>query len=497
MANLHQLLKAMVDQGASDLHITTGSPPQLRIDGELVPLQAPQPADAGRDQAAVLLDSHRRPEAQVRGGERARPVVRREGALAVPAQHLHAARRGGGRVPHHSVQDPHVPGAGPAADRARSSSKRPRGLILVTGPTGSGKSTTLASIIDKINTDRHEHIMTIEDPIEYLHPHKNCLVNQREVGADTQSFKTALKYILRQDPDVVLVGEMRDLETIEAALVIAETGHIAFATLHTNSAVQTINRILDVFPPYQQPQVRAQLSFVLEGIMSQALLGQGHGRRPGAGARGDGSQPRHPQPHPRRQGAPDLLVRCRSARRSSACRPSTSRWRRCLARKLIRMEEAFGRTSDPDELKNIIASGGGAWRCPGHQVPTGRWPSAEQGRRQIGDAEPGGEVERFGPVGASMLRTRRSTKLGEESHGSGLASPKTQPVPPREQGAGLSLGGEDPRGRGEEGRDGGERRRRRSRPASCRWACRPPRSEEEPPRRQHQPRRGASPARTS
>ncbi len=155
--------------------------------------------------------------------------------------------------------------------------KRPRGLILVTGPTGSGKSTTLASMIDKINTDRHEHIMTIEDPIEYLHPHKNCLVNQREVGADTRNFKTALKYILRQDPDVVLVGELRDLETIEAALTIAETGHTCYATLHTNSAVQTINRVLDVFPPYQQPQVRAQLSFVLEGVMSQSLVAKASG----------------------------------------------------------------------------------------------------------------------------------------------------------------------------------------------------------------------------
>ena len=155
--------------------------------------------------------------------------------------------------------------------------KKPRGLVLVTGPTGSGKSTTLASIIDKINTERHEHIITIEDPIEYLHPHKNCVVNQREVGADTHSFKKALKYILRQDPDVVLIGEMRDLETIEAALVTSETGHMAFGTLHTNSCVQTINRILDVFPPYQQPQVRAQLSFVLEGVLSQALLPKASG----------------------------------------------------------------------------------------------------------------------------------------------------------------------------------------------------------------------------
>ena len=149
--------------------------------------------------------------------------------------------------------------------------------------------------------------MTIEDPIEYLHPHKNCLVNQREVGADTRSFKTALKYILRQDPDVVLVGEMRDLETIEAALVIAETGHVCFGTLHTNSCVQTINRILDVFPPYQQPQIRAQLSFVIEGVMSQALLPEG-GQAGAVPCPGDhGPQPGHPEPHPRGQGPPDLL----------------------------------------------------------------------------------------------------------------------------------------------------------------------------------------------
>jgi twitching motility protein PilT len=148
----------------------------------------------------------------------------------------------------------------------------------VTGPTGSGKSTTLASIIDAINVERQEHIITVEDPIEYLHPHKRCVVNQREVGSDTHSFKNALKYILRQDPDVVLLGELRDLETIEAALTIAETGHLCFATLHTNGAVQTMNRIIDVFPTNQQQQVRTQLSFVLEGILSQTLLPRVDGR---------------------------------------------------------------------------------------------------------------------------------------------------------------------------------------------------------------------------
>jgi twitching motility protein PilT len=156
--------------------------------------------------------------------------------------------------------------------------ERPRGLVLVTGPTGSGKSTTLASMIDKINTDLKGHIVTVEDPIEFQHSHKNCLVNQREIGRDSTSFKRALKYILRQDPDVVLIGEMRDLETVEAALTIAETGHLAFGTLHTNSAIQSINRIIDVFPSHQQSQVRAVLSFVLEGVITQTLLPKASGQ---------------------------------------------------------------------------------------------------------------------------------------------------------------------------------------------------------------------------
>jgi len=163
-------------------------------------------------------------------------------------------------------------------DAVRRVADRPRGLVLVTGPTGSGKSTTLASLIDKINRERKEHIITIEDPIEFLHPHRSCLVNQREVGSDTNSFQRALKSILRQDPDVVLVGELRDRETIEAAITIAETGHLCFGTLHTNTAVQTIHRILDVFPPSQQPQIRAQLSFILEGIICQNLIPRAVGR---------------------------------------------------------------------------------------------------------------------------------------------------------------------------------------------------------------------------
>lgn len=268
--NLHQLLKAMIEKGASDLHITTGSPPQLRIDGDLVPLRVPQlsPVDTKQLCYSILTDAQKHKfeeENELDLSFGVKSLARFRCNLFMQRGAVAAAFR---TIPFKilSFQELGLPPV--VAEIAN----RPRGLVLVTGPTGSGKSTTLASIIDKVNTEGHYHILTIEDPIEYLHPHKSSLVNQREVGADTDNFKKALKYVLRQDPDVVLIGEMRDLETIEAALVIAETGHLAFATLHTNGAVQTINRIIDVFPPYQQPQIRANLSFVLEGVMSQQLI---------------------------------------------------------------------------------------------------------------------------------------------------------------------------------------------------------------------------------
>src|SRR5512138_203830 len=260
----------MVEKGASDLHVTTGSPPQLRIDGHLVPLKTPPltPVETKQLCYSILTDAqkHRFEEENeldlsfgVKGLSRFRGnIFVQRGAVA-----------GVFRVIPYKILTFEELGLPPVV---KELCEKSRGLILVTGPTGSGKSTTLASMIDRINTERHEHIITIEDPIEYLHPHKGCLVNQREVGADTESFKKALKYILRQDPDVVLIGEIRDLETIEAALTVAETGHLAFATLHTNSAVQSINRIIDVFPPHQQSQVRAVLSFVLEGVLCQTLV---------------------------------------------------------------------------------------------------------------------------------------------------------------------------------------------------------------------------------
>ena len=352
--NLHQLLKAMVEKGASDLHITTGSPPQLRVDGELVPLKTAQlsPVETKQLCYSILTDAqkHKFEEENeldlsfgVKGLARFRAnIYMQRGAVA-----------GAFRTIPFKILTFQELGLPPIVAELV---KKPRGLILVTGPTGSGKSTTLASMIDKINTERHEHIMTIEDPIEYLHPHKNCLVNQREVGADTRNFKTALKYILRQDPDIVLVGELRDLETIEAALVIAETGHTCYATLHTNSAVQTINRVLDVFPPYQQPQVRAQLSFVLEGVLSQSLIAKAGG--PG---RVLALEVMVPTPAIRNLIREDKVHQVYSSMQVGQAKYGMQTFNQALAallsRRLITQDEAFGRSSDPEELRNMLAGG--------------------------------------------------------------------------------------------------------------------------------------------
>src|SRR6201996_8017474 len=268
--NLHQLLRAMIEKGASDMHITTGSPPLLRIDGAIVPLKLPplSPIETKQLCYSVLTEEQKiqfekNKELDLSFG--VKNLSRFRANIFMQRGAVSGAFRS---IPFKILSFDEL-GLPPAVAEL---STKPRGLVLVTGPTGSGKSTTLASIIDKINSETRQHIMTVEDPIEYLHPHKRSIVNQREVGSDTSTFKHALKYVLRQDPDVVLVGEMRDLETIEAALTIAETGHLVFATLHTNSAIQSINRIINVFPPHQQTQIRQLLSFCLQAVVSQQLV---------------------------------------------------------------------------------------------------------------------------------------------------------------------------------------------------------------------------------
>ncbi len=353
MASLHQLLKATIEKGASDLHITVGVPPQLRINGFLVPLDLP-PLKASETKQliySILTDAQKHKFEEnweldlsfgVEGLSRFRAnIFLQRGAVA-------AAIR---TIPNRILTFEEL-GLPPVV---ASLANKPRGLILVTGPTGSGKSTTLAALIDKINSERNVHIVTIEDPIEFVHHHKKAIVNQRELDADTKSYKNALKYILRQDPDVVLIGEMRDLETIEAALIIAETGHLAFSTLHTNSCVQTINRIIDVFPSYQQPQVRAQLSFVLEGVLSQQLIPRADGR-----GRVLALEIMIPNPAIRNLIREDKVHQIYSQMQVGQAKFGMQTMNQSLAslymRRYISYEEALSRSSDPDELRGMLAA---------------------------------------------------------------------------------------------------------------------------------------------
>ena len=275
--NLRSLLEEMIERGASDLHITAGERPKLRVDGEILNSKFPNvltPKDTLQIAYSVLTENQKKrfeqedeldfsfgiqELARFRGN-----CFKQRGCVSIAIRQIPIQIK--------TFEELGLPPI--MAELAR----RPRGLVLVTGPTGAGKSTTLAAMIDRVNRERRGHIITVEDPIEFVHRHQNCIINQREVGTDTQSFAIALKYALRQDPDVVLIGEMRDLETISAALTIAETGHLAFATLHTNSAAETINRIIDVFPAHQQSQIRAQLAFVLEGVVTQILLQRTSGK---------------------------------------------------------------------------------------------------------------------------------------------------------------------------------------------------------------------------
>jgi len=354
--SLHQLLKTMTELGGSDLHVTINSAPQIRVDGKLRPLDVPAlgPVDTKQIAYSVLTDAQKhRFEEQleldfsfgIKGLSRFRAnVFMQRGAVAAVYRTIPYEIR--------SFKELNLP---PVVAKI---CERPRGLVLVTGPTGSGKSTTLAAMLDKINTERPEHMITIEDPIEYLHNHKRCVVNQRELHADTHSFTNALRAALRQDPDVVLIGEMRDLETIESALRIAETGHLTFGTLHTNSAASTINRVVDVFPSHQQPQVRAQLSLVLEGIMCQALLPKASGK-----GRALALEIMVPNAAIRNLIREDKIHQIYSAMQTGQEKFGMQTFNQSLASlyfaKQISLQVALQRSSIPDELQEMINRGAG------------------------------------------------------------------------------------------------------------------------------------------
>jgi twitching motility protein PilT len=353
--SLSELLKKMTEMGASDLHLTTNTPPQVRVDGHLKPLtESPALTAADTKQLAysVLTDTqkHRFEEDLeidfsfgIKGLSRFRGnIFNQRGAVGAVFR----------SIPYEiktfdALSLPPV---------VKTLCDKPRGLVLVTGPTGSGKSTTLAAMLDKINTDRHDHIVTIEDPIEYLHGHKSCLVNQREVHADTRSFANALRAALRQDPDVVLIGEMRDLETIESALRIAETGHLTFGTLHTNSASSTINRIIDVFPSHQQSQIRAQLSLVLEGILCQALLPKASGS-----GRAMAMEILIPNAAIRNLIREDKIHQIYSSMQTGQEKFGMQTFNQSLASlyfsKQIALQTALNRSSNPEELQDMINRG--------------------------------------------------------------------------------------------------------------------------------------------
>ena len=351
---LSDLLKRMLEMGGSDLHVTTNTPPQIRVHGHLVPLDLPQltPSETKQLAYSVMTDAqkHRFEETfeldfsfGLKGLARFRAnVFNQRGATAAVL-----------RIIPFEIKSFNQLGLPAVVTKLCD---KPRGLVLVTRPTGSGKSTTLAAMIDKINAERHEHILTIEDPIEFVHMNKNCVVNQRELHADTKSFSDALRAALREDPDVVLIGEMRDLETIESALRIAETGHLTFGTLHTNSAISTITRIIDVFPAHQQPQIRAQLSLVLEGILCQSLLPRSDNK-----GRAMCMEVLIPNAAVRNLIREDKIHQIYSSMQSGQDKFGMQTFNQALAtlyfQKQITLDVALARSSNQDELQEMINRG--------------------------------------------------------------------------------------------------------------------------------------------
>ncbi len=351
---MHDLLKEMIAKKASDLHLTAGMPPMFRIDGQLLPSQyrPMRPESCERLAYSVLTEEQRKRFEMKReldvsfgipGLSRFRAnVFLQRGVVSIAIR----------QIPYNVQTVEQLGLQKTIVDFAR----KPKGLILVTGPTGSGKSTTLAALVNLINEERRGHIMTIEDPIEFVHQHKKCIVNQREVNADTESFANALKYVLRQDPDVIMLGEMRDLETISAALTIAETGHLVFATLHTNSTFEAVNRVVDVFPPSQQQQVLSQLAFVLEGVVAQQLLPRARG----------GGRVLIPEilvctPAIKaviREGKTHQIYTLMQAGMKHGMQTMNQALFSAYANRYISFEEAIGRSFDPQEFTQMVAKSG-------------------------------------------------------------------------------------------------------------------------------------------
>ena len=368
MATLPDMLKKTVELEGSDLHLSIGSPPQVRVHGELRKLDFPEltPTDTKSLSYAVLTDAQKKRFEEtleldfsfgIRGVARFRcNMFNQRGAVGAVYRQIPERIR-----PFDELGLPAV---------LAKMAERPRGLVLVTGPTGSGKSTTLAAMIDKINAETHGHILTVEDPIEYLHQHKKCLINQRELHSDTHSFTAALRAALREDPDVVLIGEMRDLETVESALRIAETGHLTFGTLHTNSASSTINRIIDVFPSHQQSQIRTQLSLVIEGIVCQALLPRADGK-----GRVVSLEILVPTPGIRNLIREDKVHQIYSAMQTGQEKLGMQTMNQSLAtlhfRRLITLETAMQASSNREELQEMINRGAGVVAGAGMGRPGG------------------------------------------------------------------------------------------------------------------------------
>lgn len=352
MKELEKLLRKIVEEGASDLHLTVGTPPQMRVDEVLMPIgeTALNPEKSKEIIYSILS------EAQIKKFERDKELDLSFGLEGLSRFRANVFYQkgyvaGAFRSIPYKIMDFEELGLPKIMNRI---SDLPKGLVLVTGATGSGKSTTLASIINKINEERHGHIITIEDPIEYVHEHKKSIVNQREVSSDTESFGRALKYVLREDPDVILIGEMRDLETIESAMVSAETGHLVFATLHTSDCVQTINRIIDVFPSHQQAQVRTQLSFVLQAVLSQQLIPRATGR-----GRLLALEIMIATPAIRsliRESKAHQIYSVIQTSQQQGMQTMNQSLATLVARKLITPEEAMARTVEPDDLTRLLNS---------------------------------------------------------------------------------------------------------------------------------------------